>query len=600
VTRAEVVTRPLGTFGTPPSAPDLDLPAAAWQSVSLPFAIPRAVVPSTQDEVVTTWFRLPTDALRSAQRGSVLYLPRWQTIGKIAVYIDGQLVERSQGGAVWNGSNHPLWIVPQRAGDTSPLDVLIRMDHMRGAGGALSSVWLGDERALRNARFFREFFQARVPEIATTTLLILGLFSFAVWIWRRRETIYLLFFATSALAYIRCLHYYVGLEPLLIPENWFGWLTVTSAGWLSVATYFLAFRLHGRRYPRLERLLIGLVTATSLLTLPAAGLIPELGHLAPLAYLLIFGMILVLSVMMSVASWRSRSNEGLLFSAWNLLIIPLIVHDWMLQNYLLDIEDIYLLPYSVLGTSCIFMGIILRRYLKALAGMESANARLEARLREREAQLNESHQQLRIAERQQVLNDERQRLIRDMHDGFGSSLISALIAVEHTSPNELDVAEVLRECIDDMKLTVDSLEPTDADLMLLLASLRFRIGSRLEGAGIELLWECEEDARLDWLTPSSSLQILRILQEVFTNVVKHAKATVVRVQMRNDRDNVVVGVEDNGAGFSAEQVSAGRGFANLRQRARVLKASVRWESQPGRTRFELSLPMTAEPELAAP
>jgi signal transduction histidine kinase len=589
VTRAEVVTQSHGSFGMPSAVPELDVRASAWQGVTLPYAIPRAVVSSGPDEIVTTWFRLPQDLLRSVPPRSALYVPRWQSIGKIAVYVNGQLVERSRGGAVWNGYNHPLWIV-SRPDDPPLSEVLIRLDHLRSAGGALSSVWVGHEPTLRHARFLREFFQAKVPEIVTTTLLILGLFSFAVWVWRRRETAYLLFSGLSALAYIRCLHYYVGLDPLLISESGFGWLTVNSAGWLALVTYFLAFRLHRQRYPRFERWLTGILAAASLLTLPAGGLIPDVGPHTALAYLLIFGTVIVLSVAMCLASWRSRSVEGLLFSGWNLLNIPLIAHDWMLQNYLLDIEGVYLMPYTVLGTSIIFMAIILRRYLQALENMESANARLEARLGEREAQLTATHEQLRLAERQQVLNDERQRLIRDMHDGFGSSLIGALIAVENAPRDRLDIARILRECIDDMKLTIDSLEPTEADLPLLLGSLRYRMGPRLEAVGIALEWNVVEDARLGWLTPGSSLQILRMLQEIFTNVIKHAQASAIGVHMRSNAQSVTVVIEDNGKGFAVEQASVGRGLANLKSRARSLRAEVRWASQPGCTRFELTLP----------
>jgi signal transduction histidine kinase len=592
VTRAQIVTRPHGSFAVPPATPDPEVAGVAWRSVTLPFAMPRTVAPGSPDEIVTTWFRLPSQSVRDAPRGSALYLPRWQTIGKIAVYVDGELVEHSRGGAVWNGYNHPVWIVLGRAGGAPPSEVLIRIDHLRSAGAGLSSVWIGDSRELGAARSVRKLLQAGVPQVASAAFLILGLFAFGVWIYRRGTT-YLLFFATSLLAYVRCLHYYLGLEPLPIAEDWFGWLTVNSAGWLVITTYFLAFRLHARRYPRLERTLIAVMAAASLLTLPVVNLVADVGVVTSLAYLLVAAVMIVLSVTMCLASWRSRSFEGLLFSGWNLLNIPLLVHDWMLQNYLIDIEGVYLLPYSILGTSFIFMGVILRRYLQALSNMESANARLELRLHEREAQLNASHEQLRAAEREQVLNEERQRLVRDMHDGLGSALISALAAVESGRRDAPDVAQVLRECIDDLKLTIDSLEPADTDLLLLLATLRFRIGPRLDQAGIQLQWEAEEGVRLEWLTPGSSLQILRILQEVFSNVIKHAEATVVRLQACSGPQHVLVAIEDNGRGFADVDASGGRGLANLRRRARSLQGSVRWESRPGCTRFELSLPVHA-------
>jgi signal transduction histidine kinase len=589
--RIEAVTVAGGSFATPGPKPDIDVSAARWSSVALPYVIPRDVVPAGQAEIVTTWFRVPAGALPRTAQAPHLYVPRWQTIGKIAIYADGRLIERSRGGAVWNGYNHPLWIPLADENGKLPSEILIRMDRLRTAGGALSTIWLGERHALSTDRQLREWFQAGIPELVSAAFLVVGLFSLGVWARRRRESIYLLFFASSLMSYLRCLHYYVGLEPLPIPEEWFGWITINSAGWLITATYFFAIRIHGQRYRRLENSLLALMLSALVLTMPVSHLVPDIAVLAPLAYLVLFGVVLVFSIAMCVAAWRSRSKEGSLVSAWTLLNIPVIVHDWMLQNYRIDIEGIYLMPYTAIGFFFIFMGLMLARYLRALAEMERANANLESRLKERETQLNESHEMLRLAEREQVLNGERQRLIRDMHDGFGSALISALMVVEHGKPDTIDVAQVLRECIDDLKLTIDSLEPMDTDLLPLLASLRFRLGSRLESAGIALHWEVDDNLELAWLTPGSALQILRILQEVFTNAVKHAAASEIRMRAGSEESGILISIEDNGKGFAPQSAAAGRGLANLKYRAEALSGRASWSSQPGRTRFELFLPL---------
>jgi signal transduction histidine kinase len=128
-----------------------------------------------------------------------------------------------------------------------------------------------------------------------------------------------------------------------------------------------------------------------------------------------------------------------------------------------------------------------------------------------------------------MLSQERQRLMQDMHDGLGSSLVSALRVVEDGRLQDMQVAEVLKSCIDDLKLAIDSMEPVEADLLLLLATLRFRLGSRLESTGIILRWEISDVPALDWLDPRNALHILRILQEAFANILKHAQASEIRV-----------------------------------------------------------------------
>jgi signal transduction histidine kinase len=183
--------------------------------------------------------------------------------------------------------------------------------------------------------------------------------------------------------------------------------------------------------------------------------------------------------------------------------------------------------------------------------------------------------------------------MQDMHDGLGSSLISALRVVERGHLDEAHIAQVLKGCIDDLKLAIDSMEPVEADLLLLLATLRFRLGPRLESTGIKLRWEVENVPALDWLDPRNALHILRILQEAFTNIIKHTRATEIRVATRVENDHVMVTIADNGQGFSVESKlkNGGKGLSNQLRRAESIGAEISWESTDAGTRMTLRLPI---------
>ncbi|HEY8887361.1 MAG TPA: hypothetical protein VIM35_02650, partial [Gallionella sp.] len=71
-----------------------------------------------------------------------------------------------------------------------------------------------------------------------------------------------------------------------------------------------------------------------------------------------------------------------------------------------------------------------------------------ARRKQLEADIAASHKRLAEIERYQMLSQERQRLMQDMHDGLGSSLVSALRVVEHGRMDKTDVGLVLKGCID--------------------------------------------------------------------------------------------------------------------------------------------------------
>ena len=232
-----------------------------------------------------------------------------------------------------------------------------------------------------------------------------------------------------------------------------------------------------------------------------------------------------------------------------------------------------------------------RRVAGLLAGLPTLTG--PALLQTREAELTEIHLRLRESEHRQTLSQERQRLMQDMHDGIGSSLISALQVVERGHLDGAAVALVLKSCIDDLKLAIDSMEPVDADLLLLLATLRFRLGPRLEANGIRLKWEVQKVPALEWLEPQSALHILRILQEAFTNISKHAHATEIRVATYVQDDHVVVSVCDNGCGFLFQQhaESKGMGLLNQRHRAQAIGAELGWVSNSAGTCLALRLPV---------
>ena len=315
--------------------------------------------------------------------------------------------------------------------------------------------------------------------------------------------------------------------------------------------------------------------------------------LSPIAYviLLILGATVASAGMFQFR--RSWSRDALLLVAWAWMGMLLGGFDWLLQNNFANIESIYLGPHTNMSAFVIFMYIIFRRYLAADEGVRQANANLQACLRARETDLLKSHQRLREVKHHQTLSDERQRLMHDMHDGMGSSLITALLAVERGRPDALMVANVLNGCIDDLKLTIDSMEPMQADLLLLLATFRFRIGPRLESAGITLRWLAETVPALEWLDPRNALYILRILQEAFTNIIKHTHATEISLKTCGEADSVLITITDNGQGFAVEKglKSKGKGLGNQIRRAKSIGAEIGGSSNELGTCLSLRLPI---------
>ena len=622
VDQAQLLTEPGAGWDAPARVPagvlDATAPEAAREPVALPHARPRSVAAQggsllAPPEVV--WYRL---ALPPALQGTgsqdkpTLYLPRWQTIGNVAVYVNGALAYNSSGNGgsrVWNSFNRPLWVPfpPQdQAGHADPSQVvLLRMASQAGVGGAVSTAWIGPAQALQGSYRLRTWLQVDLLAIVSAVYVALGLMALAVWCVRRRDTPYLLFFAASLAHGLRMVHFALGDQPLLVPEPWFGWLTVNALGWSMVFIYMFIVRVYGQRRPRMERALALLQAATSAATLPLPWLL-QVDAILPLANAAALLMLVVAVVSGSRVAWRARTPEGRLLALWMLLFLPTGVNDMLLQTYVLDAGHLYLTPYTSIGALAAFLAIGYRKYVGAIRAVELANTELERRLSARETELAASYRQLSALERQQTLDAERRRLMQEMHDGIGSSLLSALRMAQESHLTEADMARVLTECIEDLKLSIDSLEHSDADLLGLLAALRFRLGPRLQAAGLTLHWRVEDVPPLPWLDPQSALHILRMLQEVLTNIVKHSGARTIEIatgtQPGPGPGAVLVWVRDDGKPFAGPPLqdahperTVGKGLANVCSRAIAIGAACRWHTAPGQWSncFELGLPLQA-------
>jgi signal transduction histidine kinase len=185
---------------------------------------------------------------------------------------------------------------------------------------------------------------------------------------------------------------------------------------------------------------------------------------------------------------------------------------------------------------------------------------------------------------------ERERMMADMHDGLGSALLSALVLLERDDLPAKAAADVVRECVDDLRLIVDSREPAASDLSTLIGMFRYRLQPRIQAAGMQLLWRMDDLTHTPQLDPTCSLHLLRILQEAVANALRHSGATEIELSTRQAGDAIEVGVRDNGAGFDRERATSGRGLPNMRSRAERLGAELAVASEPGHgTRVSLRL-----------
>jgi len=186
---------------------------------------------------------------------------------------------------------------------------------------------------------------------------------------------------------------------------------------------------------------------------------------------------------------------------------------------------------------------------------------------------------------------ERIRLAREIHDGLAQTL--GFLKLQMAQMQELvsrgEVARlseslnaayrVLSEAYLDTRQAIDDLRssPGEAGLAEWLKQTASEFEST-NGIPVSLVVEC---GRIE-LKPEIQAQLVRIVQEILSNVRKHAFASHVRIECRSADGKTVIEIEDDGRGFTLADVpdSAKYGLRGIRERAELIGASLQIISQP--------------------
>ncbi|VWX57906.1 Signal transduction histidine kinase [Burkholderiales bacterium 8X] len=221
---------------------------------------------------------------------------------------------------------------------------------------------------------------------------------------------------------------------------------------------------------------------------------------------------------------------------------------------------------------------------------------LEDEVRERTATLAELATHL-----QDVRESERGYLARELHDELGSLLTAAKLDVARLKSRLSDAPdaglrlqhlnELLNSGIALKRRIIEDLRPSSLSNLGLIASLEILGREFAERTGVEVEMVLEPVK----LNDADQLTVYRMVQESLTNISKYAGATSAHIVMKNQDQQVVVEVSDDGEGFDlgADRPSS-HGLAGMRHRVEAAGGSLTVSSDTGKgTRLAAVLPALA-------
>ncbi len=203
----------------------------------------------------------------------------------------------------------------------------------------------------------------------------------------------------------------------------------------------------------------------------------------------------------------------------------------------------------------------------------------ETKKREKELESSRDQMQQLNLYLQKVREEERLRIARELHDNLGQALTAIKIDLNWLMgqiPNETEestkvsgMLELVTDTIRDVQRISSELRPLILDDLGLAAAIEwyceeFAVRSRLK-VEMEI-----NDVQSDLM--NTNLAIYRVLQESLTNIIRHAEARNVKVNLLRKKNDIVLKVQDDGKGISADKLNSNKSLGLMGMHERVKQA----------------------------
>ena len=233
---------------------------------------------------------------------------------------------------------------------------------------------------------------------------------------------------------------------------------------------------------------------------------------------------------------------------------------------------------QVLVTIIAVMIILIFMGVSMLVVLSYYNNRKLNSMREKERLTREFEQAL-LKTHLEVQEQTMRQISLELHDNIGQvlSLVNLYLTPigGPTSDNITNASELLNKAMQDLRRISRTLNPQHLARTGLVHALEQEF-KNLESTGkYKASLTVMEDVEL---APNQLVILYRMIQEVIQNVIKHAAAKTIEAKV--SRSNI--SISDDGNGFVMEDQGEGIGLYNLRERARVIGATVEVQSQPGK------------------
>jgi signal transduction histidine kinase len=575
----EIADRSFAATDTPPDG------GSDWTPVTLPADMSAEELPRNAH----IWYRLDVNLTAAPTEITAVYIPHISM--NVALFVNEQPIGDSSEAAAYEKMN---WNTPQYF-ELSPRQlheglnrIYVRLYPATDNESQLSRVTIGPAAELVSAYRARFFFQVIGPFVVTVLDACIGIFMLALWLRQRHEMTFGWFGLVCLIWAARNAHFFVR-DPHIPAGLWFA-LSHASVAWLVFALTVFIFRFVGRRHSRVENSLALYAALSTVALLLTAGE-PSALAVQTLFFLSLLPIGVGVVGYLTWVAWRTREPGvvGLSMGAFVCLAFG-GVDFYSLVFSFSHAAPIYIMPYGSLAMIATACASVASRIVNSRREIEALSSAFDTRVAGHQAELERTYAVAAQRGRSAAVAEERQRIMRDMHDDLGVRLMSSIPLARQGALAPEQFVDVLRDCLDSLRLSIDSLKPLGNDLNAVLGNLRHRLESRVVAAGLRFEWGVQDLPHHPKMTAEVVLQITRVVQEAIVNVLRHAQAQRLRVSACFDEteEAIEICVADDGRGFDTNARPTGEGLMSMAARARSIGGEIAFTSAPGDTQVRLT------------
>ena len=253
----------------------------------------------------------------------------------------------------------------------------------------------------------------------------------------------------------------------------------------------------------------------------------------------------------------------------------------------------------IIGFILVLLMLIIVRvlYVQRLRVQKEFALQQEENAKHKITDMIRNHKLSVIQRYQEGQEEERSRLAREIHDGIGSDLAGIRIAFEHYTEHHDDkaqskrIANAINNACTDVRSLSHQLHPLPFSKIGFVSFLNDFISQITQKADIEIQTYFFPEEDIDQLAEDLLADAYRIVQELINNILKHAEASQVDVQLTKHTDHLNIFISDNGKGFHKSKTN-GIGLRNIKDRLQKVKGTLDIDSSPGHgTSITVDIPL---------